>query len=139
MVPIRPIAIGSTYRRLVAKIACARVSNKLGAEYRPSQLGFGTKGGAEAGAHAARNFINTKHSSTKVFLKLDYRNAFNELERDVMLLSTWSVQKSIVLLNSAIPNQLNYHLATTHYCRKEDASKAIHVAHHYFVYQSTKW
>lgn len=87
---IRPIAIGSTYRRLVAKIACARVSNKLGAKYRPSQLGFGTKGGAEAGAHAARNFINTQHASTKVFLKLDFQNAFNELERDLMLLATYN-------------------------------------------------
>lgn len=87
---IRPIAIGSTYRRLVAKIACARVSNKLGAECRPSQLGFGTKGGAEAGAHAARSFINTQNASTKVFLKLDFRNAFNELERDLMLLSAYN-------------------------------------------------
>lgn len=86
---IRPIAIGSTYRRLVAKIACARISGKLGAEFKPTQFGFGTKGGAEAGAHAARSFVNAQHSSIKFFMKLDFQNAFNELERDAMLLSTY--------------------------------------------------
>lgn len=86
---IRPIAIGSTYRRIVSKIACARVMNELGSELRPSQLGYGTKGGAEAGAHAARCFINVDHKSMKVFLKLDFKNAFNELERDYMLLTTY--------------------------------------------------
>lgn len=66
---IRPIEIGSTYRRIVSKIACARIMDETGSDLRPSQLGFGTKGGAEAGAHAARCFINADHKSLKVFLK----------------------------------------------------------------------
>lgn len=88
---IRPIAVGCTLRRLVSKIACARIHEKLGTELRPIQLGFGTPGGAEAGAHAARRFVNFNHPSTKVFVKIDYRNAFNELERNPMLLSTWNM------------------------------------------------
>lgn len=72
---------------MVSKIACARIYDKLGQDLRPIQLGFGTPGGAEAGAHAARRYINYNHSSTKVFLKLDFRNAFNELERSPMLLA----------------------------------------------------
>jgi len=86
---IRPIAVGTTFRRLVSKIACARIADKLGQELRPTQFGFGTKGGAEAGAHAARSFINSNHAQIKAFLKLDYQNAFNELERGPMLQSIY--------------------------------------------------
>lgn len=84
---LRPIAIGSVLRRMVSKIACARVYDKLGSCLRPKQVGFGTRGGAEAGAHAARRYINHEHLSTKVMLKIDYANAFNELERNPMLVS----------------------------------------------------
>ena len=79
---IRPIAVGSVFRRLVAKIACSKVTDKLGSYFKPIQLGFGTKSGAKAGAHAARSFINANHTTPQVFLKLDYHNSFNELERD---------------------------------------------------------
>lgn len=79
-------AVGTTFRRLVSKIACARISDKAGSDLKPTQLGFGTKGGVEAGVHAARNFVNSGHSSIEVFMKLYYKNAFNELERDPMLL-----------------------------------------------------
>lgn len=63
--------------------------DETGEELRPFQLGYGTKGGAEAGAHAARCFINSDHQSLKVFLKIDFQNAFNELERDCMLLANY--------------------------------------------------
>lgn len=88
---IRPIAIGSVLRRMVSKIACARVYDKLGSVLRPKQLGFGTRGGAEAGAHAARRYVNHNHVSTKVMIKLDYVNAFNELERNPMLHSAFDM------------------------------------------------
>lgn len=58
---IRPITIGSSLRRLVAKVACVRISEKLGKHLRPKQLGFGTPGGCEAGVHAARQYIHFLH------------------------------------------------------------------------------
>lgn len=59
---------------MVSKIACARIAEKLGTQFRPNQFGFATRGDAKAGAHAARTFINSNHSSPTVFLKLVYRD-----------------------------------------------------------------
>lgn len=85
---IRPIAVGNTLRRLVARIASSRIAERIGRELRPKQLGFGTRGGAEAGVHAARHFVNYDHTSTKVLVKLDFRNAYNEIERHPLLQAT---------------------------------------------------
>lgn len=83
---IRPIAVGTFYRRLVAKIACRKMLSKLGSIFRPIQFGVGTPGGCETVTHSARRFINQHTSfSEKVFLKLDFKNAFNMIHRDVML------------------------------------------------------
>lgn len=51
----------------------------------PHQLGVGIKNGAEAGAHAARIYYGSKHRSVRVFIKIDVKNAFNELRRDALL------------------------------------------------------
>jgi hypothetical protein len=78
---IRPIAVGSTIRRLISKIVCRRIADKLGSKFRPDQLGFGTKGGIEAAIHSARRYLQYPHQSTKVLLKIDFLNAFNMLDR----------------------------------------------------------
>ena len=82
---VRPIAIGNVWRRLVAKIICGRIRPSLETFLSPHQLGVCVSGGAEIGAHAARIYLSARHTSQKVFLKLDFRNAFNELRRDDML------------------------------------------------------
>lgn len=51
---VRPIAVGSALRRLCAKILGNRVQEKLEERFRPVQLGYGTKGGAEAGSRHSR-------------------------------------------------------------------------------------
>ena len=66
---IRPIAVGNIWRRTAAKLAYRRVSSTLCNTFQPNQLGVGIKNGAEAGAHAARVFFNSKHQSIKIFLK----------------------------------------------------------------------
>lgn len=53
---IRPIAIGSTIRRLVAKLGCRSVKNELASYLQPVQVGFGTPLGCEAAIHATRAF-----------------------------------------------------------------------------------
>ena len=45
---IRPIAVGCTLRRLVAKVAANKVRDEMSFLLAPRQLGFGVKGGAEA-------------------------------------------------------------------------------------------
>ena len=45
------------------------------------------KGGSEAAAHAARHYL-TNNPRNKVFLKLDIKNAFNSIHRDIILEKT---------------------------------------------------
>jgi len=47
----------------------------------PSQLGFGIAGGAEAAIRAARRYVDNMMPG-QVFMKIDFKNAFNTLRRD---------------------------------------------------------
>ncbi len=82
---IRPIAVGSTLRRIASKIACKSVQDEVSSYFNPIQLGYGTKGGCEAATHAARTYITNQLTSDKIILKVDFENAFNSIERDEML------------------------------------------------------
>lgn len=82
---IRPIAVGSTYRRLTAKIACKDVRDLVSSYLKPTQIGFSIKGGCEAAVHACRTYIKSNRGNRKVILKIDFKNAFNSVERDEML------------------------------------------------------
>jgi len=94
---IRPIAVGYIWRRLSGKLVCNHVSTRMAALLSPRQLGFGVKGGAEAGVRAARRFV-TNHPTNKVMIKIDFRNAFNTLRRDVIMEA----------VKENIPEVLNY-------------------------------
>ena len=50
---MRPIAVGCTLRRLVAKYAGSLVREEMGELLSPRQLGYGVKRGAEAAVHGA--------------------------------------------------------------------------------------
>lgn len=82
---IRPIAVGSVLRRLAAKVACFKIREEMSAYLHPHQLGFGTKFGCEVGIHSSRKFILDPNNVGKVLLKIDFKNAFNSIERDTML------------------------------------------------------
>ena len=82
---IRPIAVGCSYRRLVAKASIKKYSSVLGSKLRPVQLGYGTSGGCEASVHAVRQYAEANSDTDKVITKLDMCNAFNCLRRDVVL------------------------------------------------------
>src|SRR5260221_13004965 len=81
---VRPIAVGSVWRRLAAKCANAFAIQKVSGLISPTQLGVGLKGGAEAAAHAARRNLHQLPRG-KDFIKLDFSNAFNTLRMDAML------------------------------------------------------
>ena len=54
---LRPIAIGSVWRRLAAKCANVFASVKVQDYLKPRQVGVGVKGGAEASVHSTRLFL----------------------------------------------------------------------------------
>jgi hypothetical protein len=81
---VRPIAVGLTLRRLVAKCANKIALSTCAAISVPRQLGVGAKGGAEALTHAARAYTSNM-GEDKVFVKLDFTNAFNTVRRDAVL------------------------------------------------------
>lgn len=82
---IRPIAVGCTIRRLIPKLGCFEMREKLSSYLLPHQIGFGVKHGCEAAVHALRATIRKSRNSTKIVLKIDFKNAFNSINRDEML------------------------------------------------------
>jgi len=69
---------------LTAEVACNHVKNASASLLAPRQLGFGVSGGAEAAIRAARRFLDNMQPE-KLFIKIDFRNAFNTLRRDAIL------------------------------------------------------
>jgi hypothetical protein len=82
---IRPTAIGNCLRRLTSKLACFQSRNIVNSYLSPHQLGVATKLGCEAAIHTTRTFVNNDLNRSKVVLKLDFKNAFNSVERDCIL------------------------------------------------------
>lgn len=82
---IRPVAVGNVWRRLPSKLITKSMLPSLVPKLSPFQLGVGIRSGAEIGAHVGRTFFQDEHETPKLFVKLDFRNAFNELRRDQML------------------------------------------------------
>ena len=78
---LRPIAVGCTYRRLVAKVCLIPYTSRLCELLQPSQLGVGNPRGCEAAVHATRSFM-AQTQGEKVLLKLDVKNVFNSICRD---------------------------------------------------------
>lgn len=83
---IRPIAVGTTYRRMAAKICCKFYGEVVSNKFRPLQLGYGSKGGCEAAVHALSAYLNS--GKGEVILKVDIKNAFNSINRDTLLAET---------------------------------------------------
>ena len=82
---VRPIAIGSTPRRLAAKIIAQESRSFSEYEFSPNQVGVSMPKGAEGAVHALRAYIENPAIQDKVVLKIDFKNAYNTIRRDVML------------------------------------------------------
>ena len=82
---VRPIAVGFTLRRLASKILSQKLLGKSESLFQPNQVGVGTPKGAEAAVHAVRAYIQSSTAKNKILLKIDFKNAFNQVRRDVML------------------------------------------------------
>jgi len=65
-------------------VACTHVKVASASLLAPRQLGFGVPGGVEAAVRAARRYLDNMQQG-QLFLKIDFRNAFNTLCRDAIL------------------------------------------------------
>jgi len=72
---VRPIAVGLTLRRLVAKASNRWAISKCLDILMPHQLGVGAKGGAEAIIHASKAFLGCIFDS-QAPIKLDFCKCF---------------------------------------------------------------
>ncbi|KAG0715538.1 Retrotransposable element SLACS protein [Chionoecetes opilio] len=82
---LRPIAIGSSYRRLASKLVVKRMATSLASQLAPTQLGVGTPLGCETAVHAVRSYVSSHYCSDQVLVKLDLSNAFNSVKREAVL------------------------------------------------------
>ena len=83
---VRPIAVGEVLRRLVSKCLSSVAAPLVSTILPPHQVGVGTPGGAEAIVHSlqllrANPLIS---DSDKWVLLVDFRNAFNNIDRALM-------------------------------------------------------
>jgi hypothetical protein len=84
---VRPLACGNLLRRLTSKCICNVTKDRFKAHLSPHQVGVAVPGGAEIIVHEARNLaqrFSDPSFSEYGFLKVDFRNAFNEVNRQVI-------------------------------------------------------
>jgi hypothetical protein len=81
---VRPIAVGLVWRRIAAKTICYHVSPRSSDLFAPRQLGFGIRGGIESAVRAVRSYMENLQPGQAV-IKIDFKNAFNTIRRDVIL------------------------------------------------------
>ncbi|MGL5814518.1 MAG: reverse transcriptase domain-containing protein, partial [Aeromonas sp.] len=83
---VRPIGIGNIERRLIAKCILAEAGPAATEAAGTTQLAVGLPAGIEGAIHAARHMWDTQSSHEQFgFLQIDAKNAFNELDRTMML------------------------------------------------------
>ena len=83
---VRPIAVGETLRRLTAKCLCAEHKEAALSYFFPLQIGVGQPLGTEVGLQTACQWVERNRGNPKaVFVKIDFSNAFNTVDRQAFL------------------------------------------------------
>ena len=83
---IRPIAVGTIWRRLVSKVAMKGVGKEMTKYLNDYQFGVGVSGGAEAILHSVNRVLSERHSDGSLaMLTVDFSNAFNMVDRSALL------------------------------------------------------
>ncbi|GJX80911.1 putative reverse transcriptase domain-containing protein [Tanacetum coccineum] len=79
---IRPIAVGTIWRRLISKVSVVLIGHSLD----DLQFGVGVSGGGEVILHAVNRLIEGRRDDVGLsMLLVDFKNAFNLVDQDVML------------------------------------------------------
>ena len=83
---VRPIAVGETLRRLVAKTLVAEVREKVGKLLlKGKQVGVAVDGGLDAATAVVRDYASRHKGTDRILVKIDYENAFNTVNRQAFL------------------------------------------------------
>ena len=82
---VRPFCCGDPIRRLVGKCFCIGGKNEISKEFHNKNFGVGCPGGVEVVAHSLRDALQVHGGSGMALLKIDFRNAFNLIDRDVFV------------------------------------------------------
>ncbi|GKB04678.1 hypothetical protein Tco_0832873 [Tanacetum coccineum] len=83
---IRPIAVGTVWRRLVSKVSVVTIGNSLNGYLDDLQFGVGVSGGGEAILHVVNRLIEDRGDDVGLsMLLVDFKNAFNLVDQEVML------------------------------------------------------
>ena len=83
---IRPICMGSVWRRLASKVICSMLQPKFSTFLAPNQLGVAVKSGSEVLIHQVDLLYRAgKNMKNFVILKIDWKNAFNNIDRQLFL------------------------------------------------------
>ena len=85
---VRPLACGDPLRRLVAKCFCVMGKSEISRSFAGRNYGVGCKGGVEVVAHSLRDALQKHKDSGMGLLKIDFRNAFNEVNRNHFIKAT---------------------------------------------------
>jgi len=86
---LRPIAIGNSLRRIIAKCAFSNIIQQCHEYFVPNQMGVGIPAGLETVIHAVRDIYvkinNEDEYKNLMIFKVDFCNAFNLCDRKTML------------------------------------------------------
>ena len=87
---VRPLCCGDPLRRLVAKCFCMAGKDEISAVFKGRNYGVGCPGGVEVVAHSLRDVLQRHAQSDLALLKIDFKNAFNLVDRQSFMSTTCS-------------------------------------------------
>ncbi|XP_026442067.1 uncharacterized protein LOC113341381 [Papaver somniferum] len=83
---IRPIAVGTVWRRLVSKVAAVSVGKDMSTYLGDYQFGVGIPAGGESILHAVNRLLEMNgHSEEMSMMLIDFSNAFNMVSRSQLI------------------------------------------------------
>ena len=83
---VRPIAVGTIWRRLVSKVAMKGVGKEMTKYLNDFQFGVGVSSGAEAILHSVNRLLSDRHADESLAMfTVDFSNAFNLVDRTALL------------------------------------------------------
>jgi hypothetical protein len=88
---VRPLCSGDPLRRLVGKCFCIAGKSDISSAFKGRNYGVGCPGGVEVVAHSLRDTLQQFAGSNLALLKIDFRNAFNLVDREAFMRTTCSV------------------------------------------------
>jgi hypothetical protein len=88
---VRPLCSGDPLRRLVGKCFCMAGKTDISKAFKGRNYGVGCPGGVEVVAHSLRDTLAAHAGSDLALLKIDFKNAFNLVDREAFMRTSCAV------------------------------------------------